>query len=181
VTVRRCRFEHAGERALNLGGSTGREFFRPRPQGYEAKDLVVEDCVIVGSTAPFAFVGVDGAIVRRNTLYRPRKWVLRILQETRAEDFLSCRGGVFEDNLVVYRADEVRTPFNVGPGTAPETFRFARNYWHCVDDPLRGAPAAPTPESEPRGGGDPRFVDPEHGDYRLRAGSPAAGAGARAR
>ena len=33
----------------------------PAPQGYEAKDITVEDCTFVGSLAPVAFVGVDGA------------------------------------------------------------------------------------------------------------------------
>ena len=72
IMIRRCRFEHAGQRAVNLGGSTGLAYFRPRPQGYEAKDITVEDCTFVGSMAPVAFVGVDGAAVRHNTIYRPR-------------------------------------------------------------------------------------------------------------
>ena len=38
VVIRRCRFEHAGQRAVNLGGSTGLAFFRPKPEGYEARD-----------------------------------------------------------------------------------------------------------------------------------------------
>ena len=34
ITIRRCRFEHAGSRAINIGGSTGRAYFRPRPDAY---------------------------------------------------------------------------------------------------------------------------------------------------
>ncbi|HEU4419520.1 MAG TPA: right-handed parallel beta-helix repeat-containing protein, partial [Planctomycetota bacterium] len=60
VTVRRCRFEHAGERAVNIGGSTGLQYFRPKPEGFEAKDVTVEGCTFVGSMAPIAFVGCDG-------------------------------------------------------------------------------------------------------------------------
>ena len=88
ILVRACRFEHAGQRAVNLGGSTGLPFFRPEPQGFEARDITVEDCSFVGSLAPVAFVGVDGAVVRHNTIYRPRRWAFRILQETRGPD--SC-------------------------------------------------------------------------------------------
>ena len=40
---------------VNIGGSTGRAYFRPRPEGFEAKDITVEDCTFVGSGA--AFVG----------------------------------------------------------------------------------------------------------------------------
>lgn len=176
VAIRRCRFEHAGQRAVNIGGSTGLAYFRPRPEGFEAKDVTVEGCAFVGSTAPIAFVGVDGAVVRFNTFYRPRKWFFRILQKTRAEGVVPCRRGVFSDNLVVYRADEVGTPVNVGDGTAPDTFEFARNYWFCIDDPVRGPPRLPVAEKDPAGGKDPMLRD----DLTLAATSPARrhGAGA---
>jgi hypothetical protein len=131
VTIRRCRFEHAGERAVNIGGSTGLAYFRPSPDGFEAKDITVEGCTFVGSTAPIAFVGADGATVRWNTFYRPRKWFVRILQETREPGFVPCRNGTFADNLVAYRASEVQAAVNVGPATAPETFEFARNGVHA--------------------------------------------------
>lgn len=172
ITIRRCRFEHAGTRAVNIGGSTGLSFFRPKPEGFEAKEIVVEGCTFSGSLAPIAFVGVDGATVRFNTFHRPRKWFLRILQETR--DFTPCRGGKFTDNLVVYRGDEVATPVNVGPGTAPETFEFARNWWFCIDDPARGPPRLPVAERDPAGGRDPLLGD----DLALRKGSPAGKHGA---
>jgi hypothetical protein len=173
VTIRRSRFEHAGERAVNLGGSTGLEYFRPRPEGFEAKDITVEGCTFVGSTAPIAFVGVDGATVRWNTFYRPRKWFVRILQETREPGFVPCRRGIFADNLVAYLASEVQTPVNIGPATAPETFEFARNYWFCIDDPARDRPELPVVERDPAGGADPLFRDAEKGDFQLAERSPA--------
>jgi parallel beta helix pectate lyase-like protein len=178
VTLRGCRFEHAGTRAVNLGGSTGLEYFRPRPEGFEARNVAVEGCTFVGSTAPIAFVGVDGASVRWNTFYRPRKWCLRILQETRGSEFAPCRNGVFADNLVAYRASEVAIAVNVGPGTAPETFRFARNYWFCIDDPGRSPPQLPVAEEAGVGGADPHFRDVERGDFGLRDDSPARAQGA---
>lgn len=178
VALRRCRFEHAGRRAVNAGGSTGLAFFRPKPEGFEARALSIEDCTFVGSEAPIAFVGVDGALVRHNTFYRPRKWFLRILQETREPGFVPCRGGKFIENLVAYRADEISTPVNVGPETDPGSFEFAGNYWYCLDLPARSTPQLPTPEKQPRGGADPRFVDAEHGDLRIPADSPARGCGA---
>jgi hypothetical protein len=181
VTVSRCRFERAGQRAVNLGGSTGLSYFRPRPEGFEAKDVVVEDCTFIGSLAPIAFVGVDGATVRFNTFHRPRRWVARILQETRDPEFVPCRAGAFTDNLVVYRARELRSPVNVGPGTAPETFTFARNYWYCADDPERSVPRLPVDEADAAGGADPRFRAAEQGDLELAADSPARGHGVRPR
>jgi len=181
VTIRHCRFTKAGGRAVNIGGSTGKAYFRPRDPGYEAKDITVEDCVFVGSTAPIAFVGVDGAVVRHNLIYRPANWVLRILQESRGEAFVACRNGRFERNLVAWRSDEVRTHVNVGPGTEPKSFVFAANFWFCLDRPAASRPTLPTREPKGVYGKDPRFVAPERGDFTLRKGSPAKGYGPRPR
>ncbi|WP_337177564.1 right-handed parallel beta-helix repeat-containing protein [Paludisphaera sp.] len=167
VAVRRCRFEHAGGRAVNLGGSTGMAYFRPRPEGFEGKDLIVEDCTFLGSGAAVAFVGVDGATVRRNIIYRPRSWAFRILQETRDEGFVPSRGGRIERNLIVFRADEWKGAVNVGSGTAPETFTFAGNAWHALDDPSRSNPTLPVAESGGVHGVEPHFIDAPSGDLRL--------------
>jgi hypothetical protein len=172
VTIRDCRFENAGGRAINLGGSTGLPYFRPKPQGYEAKDLVVEDCTFVGSMAPIAFVGVDGAVVRHNTFYRPTRWLLRILQENQDPQFAPCRNGQFSNNIVAFRSDESATLVNVGGKTAPETFRFADNLWYCTDVPERTKQMIrlPTPETGGTYGEDPKFKNPAGLDFGSAAG-----------
>ncbi|HZP83714.1 MAG TPA: right-handed parallel beta-helix repeat-containing protein [Chthonomonadaceae bacterium] len=186
IAVRRNRFESAGGRAVNIGGSTGLEFFRPplktlagQPLS-EAKDILVEDNIFIGGGTPVAFVGVDGATVRFNTIYRPKRWALRILQETVAPGFVPSRNGVFTDNIIAFRADEWAEAVNIGPNTAPQTFRFARNVWYCLDAPARSRPNLPTPEANGVYGKDPLFRNAERGDFRLRPGSPASNAGARA-
>jgi hypothetical protein len=88
------------------------------------------------------------------------------------------RNGRFTDNLIVYRAGEIRAPVNIGPGTAPDTFTFARNYWYCADRPDRSRPRLPAEEAGGRGGEDPLLSDPEKGDFTLKKGSPARGTGA---
>jgi hypothetical protein len=187
VTVRKCRFEDAGERAVNLGGSTGDAFFRPRlkdfPENgkYEAKDLHVEGCTFVGSSAAVAFVGVDGAVVRYNTIYRPGRYAIRILQEKTDAGFVPCRNGVFENNVVVFRSDAwVTGGVNIGPNTAPETFKFSGNLWYCEDRPGRSEPKPPTAETGGLVGKDPQFVDPAKGDFGVRPDSPARDRGAHA-
>lgn len=122
ILVEGCRFDNAGQRAVNIGGSTGLQFFRPqapRP-AHEAKDVTVRNCTFSGSLAPICFVGVDGAVVEDCVIYRPGKWALRILQENRDASLVACRGGVFRNNVVVFRSDEMRTAVNVGEGTSPQ-------------------------------------------------------------
>jgi len=184
--VRHNRFEETGGRGVNIGGSTDLPYFRPPLQSLaghpcaEARDVTVEHNVFLGGGAPIAFVGVDGATVRFNTIYRPRRWALRILQETRAPGFVPSRRGVFSDNVIAFRADEWSGAANVGADTAPQTFRFARNFWHCLDRAERSRPLLPTPETGGVYGIDPLFRDPQHGDLRLRPDSPAAKRGAEA-
>jgi hypothetical protein len=180
ITIRRCRFEHAGQRGVNLGGSTGLAYFRPEPRGYEAREITVEDCTLVGSMAPVAFVGVDGATVRHNTVYRPGRWGLRILQENNGEGFVPCRNGRFTDNLIAFRSDEMVAAINVGPGTAPESFTLAHNAWYCLDAPQRSRPSLPIAEADGEYGVDPRFRDAEAGDLRTQPDGPAFRAGVRA-
>lgn len=154
IAILRNRFEHAGGRGVNIGGSTGTPFFRPPlPAGagpatqFEARAIRVEGNTFVGGIATMAFVGVDGAIVRFNTIEHPGRWVMRILQENRAPAFIACRNGVFSDNVIIFDSTHWASGgVNLGPNTAPETFSFARNWWWCVDRPDRSTPTLPTPE-----------------------------------
>lgn len=146
VAIRGCTFVNAGERAVNIGGSTGRAFFRPVGATYEAKDVTVEGCRFVGSTAPVAFVGVDGAVVRFNTIYQPEKWVVRILQETTAEGFAPCRNGRVERNLIVGKEGVLRAAVNVGPNTDAGSFVFRENWWYCLDRGAASRPVLPVAE-----------------------------------
>jgi hypothetical protein len=183
ILVVRNRFEDAGGRAVNIGGSTGLSFFRPPllmgQEHCEAKDIRVEGNTFIGGGAPVAFVGGDGAVVRFNTIYRPKRWALRILQENRASGFVPSRRGQFTDNIVVFASGEwSEGGVNIGSNTAPETFQFARNWWYCLDRPERSQPRLPVAETNGVCGKAPQFRDAAHGDLRLAPDSPARGVGA---
>jgi len=186
VIVRRNRFEHASERAVQIGGcSQPLEIFRPPlvtgEEHAEAKDILVEYNTFVGSDAPIVFSGADRAVVRFNTIYCPNHWAMRILQETRAPGFVPCRYGRFTDNIVVFRSDAWWDGgVNIVPGAAPQTFTFARNWWHCLNDPAKtkGLVRLPAQETDGVYGVDPRLRDPAGSDLRVQADSPAEKVGA---
>ncbi len=188
IAIRKCRFEDAGDRAVNIGGLTGNDAFRPPLKTfpangrYEAKDIVVEGCTFIRGEAAVAFVGIDGAVVRYNTIYRPEKYVIRILQERATKDgFVPSRNGVFENNVVVFRSEKWASGgVNVGADTAPTTFRFSGNLWYCEDQPGRSEPKLPVGEMNGLIGKDPQFLDPTKGDFGVGKESPARGRGAHA-
>jgi hypothetical protein len=160
ISVRQNQFENAGGRAVNIGGSTGLQFFRPKlkdgEEHAEARDILVEGNKFTGSMAALAFVGVDGSTVRFNTIQNPSRWALRILQETKAPGFVPSRNGEFVDNVVVFdSAHWSEGGVNIGSGTAPEKFKFARNWWYCTDRPERSEPKLPTAETDGVYGKDP--------------------------
>jgi hypothetical protein len=132
IVVESCLFKNAGHRSINLGGSTGLQYFRPRAGDYEARDITIAGNRFIGSMAPIAWVTAKGGHVHHNTIILPEKWILRILQETRDTRFKPCHDGIFENNLVIYDS-RINVFVNVGPRTAPETFTFRNNAWHQVD------------------------------------------------
>lgn len=158
VLVHTSLFDHPGERGINLGGSTGLQFFRPAPPGqYEASRITVAGNRFLGGGCAVAWVSADGGRVYRNTILFPEHWVLRILQEQTAPGFQPCQGGVFEENLVVTDR-RVATTVNVGPNTAPESFRFQKNVWFQTDGDRR--PNLPSPEKAGVYQVDPRLDRP---------------------
>ncbi|MBN1125790.1 MAG: right-handed parallel beta-helix repeat-containing protein [Sedimentisphaerales bacterium] len=145
MLVQTSLFLDCGHRGINLGGSTGLEYFRPRVDDYEAKDIEIAGNHFAGSMTPVAWVTADGGWIHHNTIKQPGKWVLRILQETKDTRFKPCHDGLFENNLIIFDS-RVKTFVNIGPGTAPETFHFHHNAWFDMEDDRK--PALPTPETD---------------------------------
>lgn len=151
IIIKRCTFKGAGGRGVNLGGSTGAAYFRPAKPPAEAQELTVEDCRFTDIQAPIAFVGVDGAIVRHNTIENPGRWALRILQENTSPEMAPCRKGSFTDNIIVFQSGQLAQAVNAGGGTEPGSFTFARNLWFCSDKPAESKRRIRLPVSEDAG------------------------------
>ncbi|MFO7563152.1 MAG: hypothetical protein R6X02_10955 [Enhygromyxa sp.] len=185
IEIRANVFEDGGHRGVNMGGSTGFEYFRPpladNAPNVEARDIRVIANSFRGGVTPFAFVGCVDCLAANNVIVTPGNWVTRILQETVSTneyEFLPASNSRFVNNIV-YFDGQVGTAVNVGPNTDPDSFEFANNLWYRFDDPAQSAPPGGLPVVEQDGiiGEDPLFADPDNGDYHVDPTGPAAGAG----
>jgi len=178
LRIERNRFIDGGQRALNLGGSTGLQFFRPLDAPYEAADIQVVANVFLRSIAPIAYVGCVRVSVANNTIIDPVRWVVRILQETvDPSRFLPCGNNIFQNNLIVFRSS-ISRHVNIGGNTDPSSFTLRNNCWYNVDAPASSRPQeAQLTETASLFGQDPLLRSYATGDGQPLPASPLRGAG----
>lgn len=178
IRIQRNLFKNISQRALNLGGSTGLQFFRPPlpnpiENAFEAADLEVFSNIFIGNWAPIAYVGSVRVKVYNNTIYQPDNWVIRILQETTADGFLPCSDNEFRNNIVYLESD--LTEVNIGSNTEPSTFSFSNNLWFN-ESSNSWSPNLPVMD-ENQIIANPLFMDANNDDFKLNGMSPAIGEG----
>ncbi|MBX7156404.1 MAG: hypothetical protein K1X91_15720 [Bacteriodetes bacterium] len=174
ILIQANKFVNCGDRTINIGGSTGLEFFRPLGAKYEAKAIQVYSNIFIGSVTPIAYVGAVECKVENNTIYKPTRWALRILQETTAQGFLPCGNNTFRNNIIVI-GNTGTVAINVGGNTAPETFTFEYNLWYNPDNTTWSGPNTPVTEPNRILNKNPLFMDTV--DFRIPPTSPAYKAG----
>ncbi|MCA9670269.1 MAG: right-handed parallel beta-helix repeat-containing protein [Myxococcales bacterium] len=185
IDIKNNWFEDAGERSVNMGGSTGLTFFRPplsqSADNAEAINIRVLANVFVGSTVPFAFVGCDSCLAAHNTIVSPTKWLLRILQETTTGGgytFVPARKGLLYNNIFYFARADVATAINIGPDTDANSFGFEHNTWYAHDAPPQDStPNFPVSTTGTTAGIDPEFVDVQSGNFKLKPSSKVIGYG----
>lgn len=184
IEIRWNRFFNGGARAVNLGGSTGFPYFRPplstNHPNVEAKNIRVIANLFRGADVPVAWVGAVDSLVANNTFVEPRRWVLRILQETVSSGdhrFAPCGHNQFVNNLVYFDQSRLRPPVNIGPHTDAASCRFAHNLWFAFDQPDQSRPDLPVPEERGVYGADPLWRDAANGDFAVSPNSPAVARG----
>jgi hypothetical protein len=182
IEIRQCWMINAGLRAVNAGGSTGFEFFRPplstTEPNAEAKGIRIVSNVFVGGNTPFAFVGCVGCSATGNTVVNPTQWLMRILQETTTSGgytFLPSSNNTVRNNIFYFARGGISTYINIGANTAPQTFTFDHNLWYAHDNPAQSAPMLPVQETSQLAGQDPRFLP---ATWQIAQISPAAATGA---
>lgn len=184
IEVSQCIVSNAGQRGINIGGSTDFVFFRPplttNAPNVEAHSVRVFANVFIGCTAAVAYVGATNCLVANNTLIEPGRWVFRILQETVSSSgftFAPCGNNAFRNNIVYYRHATLASYVNQGANTAPSTFTVQNNLWYAYDNPGASPYALPGTVSGNTYGLNPAFLDVAARNYRITATSPAATGG----
>lgn len=169
ILVQNSLFRNAGERVINLGGSTGLQYFRPAVEDFEARDITLAGNTFVGSESQVAWVTAQESHVHHNLFFLPGKWVGRILQETKDSRFKPSGKGLFEHNLVV-TDERVGNFFNVGRGTDPDSFVFRGNVWFRPDS--KAKPNLPTKEKGGIYDLDPMLLNADGGWLRPHSADP---------
>ena len=184
IEIRWNQFTNGGARAINIGGSTGFEFFRPplstTTPNAEARNIRVVANVFRGSDTPAAFVGTVNSLVANNTVIQPTRWLLRILQETVSGGgytFLPCGHNQFINNVVYFDRSQISTHVNIGANTDAASFAFANNLWYAFNQPNQSQPALPSVETNGIYALNPLFANAAGGDFSVPTNSPAAGKG----
>ena len=176
ITVRQNEFRDGGLRAVNIGGSTGSEFFRPLDANAEASDILVYSNLFFGGQTPFAFVGAVLSAAVNNTIIMPEKWAFRILQENNLPEMQKCSHNEVINNIFYFDGNISFSEINTGPNTKPETFKFSKNLWYKENSTQWEGPNLPSEENNGLTGYYPEFKN-YPGDLRLKSLSPAIGAG----
>ena len=164
VIVRANRFVTANERAIQIGGSTDLDVFRPQPPGnVEASGIVAEGNVILNNGYPSAgigaavsFVNTADGIFRNNVVDRPSIYAIRILKENTQPGFIDTQNGTIVNNDFIWNEGDLAEAVNVGDGTLPNTFHFAGNHWYNSTNPANSTPSLPTTETGGVYGVDPQ-------------------------
>jgi hypothetical protein len=179
ITIHGNILRGAVDRGLNMGGSTGEQYFRPplseMADPYEARHIRATANIISDVEAGIAFVGCDECLAANNVFYKPGRWVLRILQESVSlggRTAIPSRRGEFDNNIVVVDSG-LSAITNIGPSTESSSFRFSHNLWYHATDPSF-SPTLPTQEI---GGvvASPLFSDEGSLDFHLTEASPVRG------
>ncbi|MBK7233637.1 MAG: T9SS type A sorting domain-containing protein [Saprospiraceae bacterium] len=177
IHINRNHFINGGQRSINLGGSTGVDFFRPLGANYEARNLLVSANIFEGSMTPIAYVGCRNVTVINNTIIRPERWIMRILQESPDTSFYqSSAYNYFINNIVVVNSS-LSTDVNIGPNTLPSSFTFENNLWYHETN-ANYRPTLPVTERNGITRRNPGFVMLNGINYGITPNSPAYQAGA---
>ena len=134
ILIQGNHFKNIAKHAINAGGSTGLDYFRPAKTDYEAKEIFIHANFIERSgLAAVGFYACHQCTFSHNTLIEPQLHIIHFMS------FKSQRHNVnsqFINNAIHYKQRDMnnRGFIKFDPALPPTMqFTFANNYWHMLD------------------------------------------------
>ena len=174
-------FKNTGQQAINIGGSTGRQFFRPSildddvaaANMYEASNIHVYSNIFTNVNAPVAFWSSDNSYFVNNTVTGIKSQTFRLLPS----DTYLAFGGQSHNNTIennIFSAGGFYFNTETCPdGTAALT--VDNNFFYNTSSPGSVPGDAGFKSYTGNVGGNAQFMDLT--SYKLKDGSPAATGG----
>jgi hypothetical protein len=136
VNISGCRFENAGDFVISMGGKSNPEdFVPPIPADAasaslaEATRVQVEHCTIIGGLCAAAFIHAEHCNVQANTIVRPRRCALGLLNDSPDVRIKPTGPNVFGANLVFWQAGDIVRLAEVAEGVNGDALVLEPNLW----------------------------------------------------
>ena len=183
-------FINAGARAINMGGSTGEQFFRPYlvKDGtmYEGRYLRAYSNIFIGGGSTFSFVCSTDCYAVNNTVIRPKNQIFRILNEDGGNHLKLGNNGrphnnTVSNNIFYYGNDLTGEAINISFELTKDdkkSFIMQNNLFYNADNKSASRPYNIGDfKHDGTIAKDPLFEDVLNNNFDLASDSPAAAAG----
>lgn len=175
-------FLNAGmeDAALKIGESGGKDFYCPDANQFHAKNIKVYSNIFIGGRTPFSIGLAENTEVINNTIIKPNNFVFRILSD---EDEYFSRNHSIINNIFYLDKTFYINATSSAKNIEYWTIKVQDNLFYSVSQPNWKGP-------DPSGGeydaeeingvyfennlnADPKFIDLENNNFKLKDNSPA--------
>jgi hypothetical protein len=137
IEITDCLIKDSVDRGIQIGGATDLSSFRDDNAIYEARDVQVSRCTIVGGETSIAMTGSHNTTINLSRLLYPKRWFFKAIRENPNTRFLNTSKGLITKNVCVARGRDFVGSIRVDSGVDKHTIYFQENVWCCEDNPAR--------------------------------------------
>ncbi|HEY3873853.1 MAG TPA: right-handed parallel beta-helix repeat-containing protein, partial [Candidatus Kapabacteria bacterium] len=177
ITYEKNRFTQCAIDGLDVGGDTGPQFFCPLDATWEADSIRVYDNIFIGGDVGIRLSSCHHSFLFNNTCFKSSEFAFRSLNTSETGITLDSNY-VYNNIFTTDGADGLY--MNASDNFNYNTEFFKNNLFHDYlhsDPPSIGWSEMPGVNVSGSLIGDPDFTDTANGNFSLKPGSPAIGAG----